>query len=144
MNTNLELIKEWIEALRSGEYTQGKKALRNIKNEFCCLGVLCDITKEKLNLEWELEVYELADELIEGEIYHIGKEKCEGLLPFKVSEYLGAKLNYKVMISARNSKILEYVNNDLRLNYTYLTDLNDVWELDFNQIADILEEEFLK
>jgi len=144
MNTNLELIKEWIEALRSGEYTQGKKALRNIKNEFCCLGVLCDITKEKLNLEWELEVYELADELIEEEVYHIGKEKCEGVLPFKVSDYLGAELDHRVVIKTDNSKIPEEVNSGLKWDYTYLTDLNDDYDLTFNEIADILEEEFLK
>lgn len=38
----------WIEALRSGEYSQGRRALhistgeRNTE-EFCCLGVLCDL-----------------------------------------------------------------------------------------------------
>lgn len=36
--------KLWVDALRSGEYEQGKNVLRNIeKNTFCCLGVLCDI-----------------------------------------------------------------------------------------------------
>jgi hypothetical protein len=35
---------EWCEALRSGRYKQGQKYLCNAANEFCCLGVLADIT----------------------------------------------------------------------------------------------------
>jgi hypothetical protein len=35
--------KLWVEALRSGEYKQGKKCLRTQDNKFCCLGVLCNL-----------------------------------------------------------------------------------------------------
>lgn len=38
-----DLLKRWVAALRSGDYEQGKSQLRNIKNEYCCLGVLCDV-----------------------------------------------------------------------------------------------------
>ena len=42
-----KLKEEWIKALRSGEYEQGKKRLRTLyrdgSEKFCCLGVLCDI-----------------------------------------------------------------------------------------------------
>jgi len=38
-----ELKAQWITALRSGKYKQGKRVLRNEKEEFCVLGVLCDI-----------------------------------------------------------------------------------------------------
>jgi len=40
---NAELKAKWIEALRSGRYKQGRGFLRNANDEFCCLGVLCDI-----------------------------------------------------------------------------------------------------
>lgn len=40
---NVELKNKWVVALRSGAYKQGKNVLRNNLNEFCCLGVLCDI-----------------------------------------------------------------------------------------------------
>lgn len=37
-------IKElWLEALRSGEYAQGKHELQTTNGKFCCLGVLCEI-----------------------------------------------------------------------------------------------------
>jgi hypothetical protein len=61
---NTEIIKEWVDALRSGEYDQGQGCLtqyqdfNNAKGEFgewerlakprfCCLGVLCDIAEKK-------------------------------------------------------------------------------------------------
>lgn len=34
--------KALVEALRSGKYTQARRALR-VGEEFCCLGVACDI-----------------------------------------------------------------------------------------------------
>lgn len=39
-----ELKKKWVDALRSGEYKQGRTYLRRRKdNTFCCLGVLCEV-----------------------------------------------------------------------------------------------------
>lgn len=37
-----ELAMKWIEALRSGNYKQGKQFL-NKNEKYCCLGVLCEI-----------------------------------------------------------------------------------------------------
>lgn len=46
MNTlDPELKTKWVEALRSGKYKQGKYWLRSSKDEFCCLGVLCDVAQ---------------------------------------------------------------------------------------------------
>lgn len=41
-----DVAKEWVKALRSGDYEQGKFALRTRDNKFCCLGVLCDLAHE--------------------------------------------------------------------------------------------------
>lgn len=43
---NADLKKRWIEALRSGKYTQGTTYL-NYQGKQCCLGVLCLIENEK-------------------------------------------------------------------------------------------------
>lgn len=40
---NGELKAKWLEALRSGKYKQGRGRLRDESNQFCCLGVLCDV-----------------------------------------------------------------------------------------------------
>jgi hypothetical protein len=37
------IAKEWVKALHSGNYKQGKGRLRSLDNTFCCLGVLCNI-----------------------------------------------------------------------------------------------------
>jgi hypothetical protein len=44
---NAEIAKQWVTALRSGEYTQGKRRLKlqyqNEPVQHCCLGVLCEL-----------------------------------------------------------------------------------------------------
>ena len=37
------IAMKWVKALRSGKYKQGRGNLRNTFNEFCCLGVLCNL-----------------------------------------------------------------------------------------------------
>lgn len=44
------LKQKWLEALRSGKYKQGRLALRTKADDFCCLGVLCDVSGVS---EWE-------------------------------------------------------------------------------------------
>lgn len=44
MKLTKQLLQKWVKALRSGKYKQGEGELRN-NNHFCCLGVLCDISK---------------------------------------------------------------------------------------------------
>ena len=40
------IAKQWVEALRSGKYKQGKLSLKD-GDGYCCLGVLCDISPYK-------------------------------------------------------------------------------------------------
>jgi len=137
---NKELIRQWVEALRSGKYTQGRKALRNIDNTYCCLGVLCDISKDTLGLKWEHD----SNDECESEVYTM--ERNGGVLPDSVWEYLGRDTDYKVKISTTNSKIPKSVIDSFvyPLSHIYLVTLNDQYKLSFEQIADIIEEEFLK
>lgn len=48
-----DVKQKWLEALRSGDYQQGKNVLRSSfgpANTYCCLGVLCDILPQA---EWK-------------------------------------------------------------------------------------------
>ena len=38
-----EVMKIWVDALRSGEYTQGVGCLKSTNGNYCCLGVLCEL-----------------------------------------------------------------------------------------------------
>lgn len=40
---NKEWAMKWVEALRSGKYTQGKGMLETLDGRNCCLGILCRI-----------------------------------------------------------------------------------------------------
>lgn len=44
----VEFKKKWVSALKSGKYKQGSGYLRNVNDEFCCLGVACDL----VGVEW--------------------------------------------------------------------------------------------
>lgn len=45
---NRQLLNKWIKALRSDEYKQGGGLLKNSRDEYCCLGVLLDITNNEI------------------------------------------------------------------------------------------------
>lgn len=45
MSVNVENVKKWVDALRSGKYEQGYGALRGRDGVgFCCLAVACDVS----------------------------------------------------------------------------------------------------
>lgn len=48
-----ETIINWIFALRSDCYTQGRRSLRTLNDEYCCLGVLADT----ISKEWKKSSY---------------------------------------------------------------------------------------
>ncbi len=37
---------KWVAKLRSGDYVQGVGKLRSPENQYCCLGVLCEVAVE--------------------------------------------------------------------------------------------------
>lgn len=57
---NLDIRKKWVEALRSGKYTQADGALCKIQGDkctHCCLGVLLDICDVKKSNDSCLDRY---------------------------------------------------------------------------------------
>ena len=52
---NPEIKAKWVAALRSGEYQQGRANLRNRAEEFCCLGVLCDLAAKEGLGSWDAD-----------------------------------------------------------------------------------------
>jgi len=104
---NSELKAKWVEALRSGDYAQGLRALRK-GNSFCCLGVLCDVMgaewdkgEDDLNatLNGEKQDYYLAPEALaavgmtdkEQEVLY-GMNDNEGKTFPEIADYIEANL----------------------------------------------------
>lgn len=88
---NQEIKTKWLEALRSGRYTQTKGVLRNSEG-YCCIGVLCDIVDPDKWLGADEETTRAW-----------GDELTYGNLPLKIQEELGV-LEHCDLLPSLNDK----------------------------------------
>lgn len=116
---NEEIKNEWVTALRSGKYKQGKGCLRKSVNEFCTLGVLCDLYAQSNNKTWCL----LENPYLYGGNYCIlGSIRT---LPDEIKKWAGMK----------TISIKEYEGNyDMTL-----VEFNDKLDFTFEDMADLIE-----
>lgn len=136
-----ELWTDWIVALRSGKYVQGRRKLRAMfitpaepKERMCCLGVACDLAQD-LSKDWKWE-----DPLPS---YHNGKlEKVwcfkagtisEGGLPSEMEKMYGFVREY----NTRDHFVETLDSRSLSIGMS-LTGINDSGAT-FEDIAMILE-----
>lgn len=108
----LEARKEWVAALRSGDYEQGRRYL-NKDGQLCCLGVACEIAPGVEKTESEFSPH------------HYRYDGDGSLLPHSVSRRLGLP----------ECPYLE----DPDFGVISLTQLNDDMSTTFEQIADLIE-----
>lgn len=89
MSMNPEIKAQWVAALRSGEYQQGKNYLTRVTPEgdkHCCLGVLCDLAvKAGLDLAVTMCAEGSPSSLITLKAY----DSCTGQLPGTVVRWAG-------------------------------------------------------
>lgn len=122
MRMNPEIKAKWVTALRSGEYQQGRVHLRDGDNNFCCLGVLCDIAvKEREPIFVQL----VSDDI--GRRYKYND--IGGSLPDEVSLWAG-------LVSDEDTLVHDPVVGGEPLSIQ-----NDAYRLTFDEIADLIEEE---
>jgi hypothetical protein len=112
---NPEIKAQWVAALRSGDYEQGDGILHYIPehggDEFCCLGVLCDIAVKS-----GVDIRVLDEE--EGDVRFgtVMYDETSELLPESVRKWAG--LRYE------NPEIA-IVNEYDTVSTSNLADLND-------------------
>ena len=122
---NRPVIREWVEALESGEYEQTTGQLTRIDNgqkSHCCLGVLCEIASKR-------EICQAS----EGNEF-ISYDGQIGVLPFSVGHWVGLA----------ESPVAEEVFDEDATGYKIVTyaHLNDNgW--DFHRIAAKLRKDYL-
>lgn len=121
LEMNPQVRAMWTAALRSGEYTQGVGGLRNNADEFCCLGVLCDLAVKN-----GAYVTVTADDEMNGFTY--GGEI--GFLPSLVREWAGLSERDPVLVPAEDNP--EH-DGDL-----HAAQLNDEGKT-FAEIADLID-----
>lgn len=119
---NLEIKKQWVAALRSGEYEQGFGVLREAENKYCCLGVLTDLfckSEEGIRSKVKMEDYE-----------HWAR------LPHSIQNW--AQID-------NSDPIVVYSYPNTTNKNPWLSSLNDGLggfpKLSFNEIADIIEKQ---
>jgi|ERR1043166_3191656 hypothetical protein len=126
---NKRVKTRWLKALRSGQYKQGIGRLKTLNDpdEFCCLGVLCDIalhsTKEGKKFVYEEEATPTVVAYVDDSS---GTRKLFDLPP-AVAKWAGLdQVDPQVTLSNGDSQHLSWVNDK---GFT------------FEHIADMIEEQ---
>lgn len=121
-------MKLWIKTLRSGEYQQGKQELRTPENEYCCLGVACDLYAKEFGKRWGKNK--------KGERTFMGNNAW---LPMPVAEWLGLDLT---QVEPENDAAPDGPKGVRpRVGGLYLDDLNDGGK-SFDTIAGVIERSY--
>lgn len=116
---NKEAVKEWVDALRSGNYSQAKERLKNDQS-FCCLGVACDLFKDRVGGQWN------------GNVFVANGVPNSFVLPREIADLLGL-----------DDLRPEVICGDFGLEFEEVTSLNDSGK-SFSEIADLLESTYLR
>jgi hypothetical protein len=151
-----EIKQQWVDALRSGEYSQGRYWLRHGNREnsnHCCLGVLCDLYDGQL---WKQAVddftprYNSDDEDSsepEDSCFEFDGDASE-LLPKKVAKWAGFTLDESeycdgairfVGIDDKSRRLVDHLT--LIGKSPTLAEVNDQG-FSFEEIAEIIEKQF--
>jgi hypothetical protein len=127
----LEILREWVAALRSGEYTQGKSFLHTElfgegSDQFCCVGVLCKIASDRGN--------PLVARVAPGNgLIGYG----EGRNSFDMQE--------SVIPIGFSREIRDLMGEDApEIDWTTLYEMNDEEGATFPDLADVIEREYIR
>lgn len=125
----IEHTQEWLMHLRSNLFAQAKGRLKTFLNEFCCLGLGCEISRLG---KWVAPKHisgALASAQPQYEIFG-SFAFYDGMWPSEVAEYFG--------INNVLTNFLPESHHFVTKGNTTLADLND-GGLTFSQIADVIE-----
>lgn len=92
-------LTEWIEALRSGKYKQGKYHLRNRDSYFCCLGVACDLNDPSA---WREDYDELDGK--KSYSYHSNHRNLSTDLDENLRDYYGIDYGFEGQLISANDR----------------------------------------
>jgi hypothetical protein len=87
--TRLELIKNWIAELRSGNRKQYKNQLKKDES-YCCLGVLCDLYD---NSKWNYNLYSIN-----------GKDNDLNYPPPEITDFIGTNKDFIRILGRYNDE----------------------------------------
>jgi hypothetical protein len=120
---NQEVKARWVAALRSGEYKQTKEYLQS-EDGFCCLGVLCEIA-------------------VQDGVVSAVDDTTPAVGGYKNVKRYGPEISFLPMAVQQWAELGSHAPRvNIRPGYNHsLVDLNDDLGWDFQQIANIIEEQ---
>jgi uncharacterized protein (UPF0128 family) len=121
-----DIKTKWVAALRSGEYEQTEGVLRN-GNGYCCLGVLCDLYSKETGMKW----------WDGGSKYAMHGN--DTMLPHEVRVWAHLADEFGAYVEVETDE--GGATHPPYLANPSLTELNDRWNYDFKQIADVIEQQ---
>lgn len=123
-----EVKAKWTEALRSGTYTQGVGQLRDQANNYCCLGVLCEVAVQ----EGVIPPAKVMDGWTD---YGFGDptatDQRTGVLPLSVQKWAFEDFTPPPLANANYE--------DPILGDHHASNWNDDYDASFDMIADLVE-----
>jgi hypothetical protein len=122
-----DIKTKWVAALLSNKYEQTEGVLRNSYG-FCCLGVLCDLYSQETGEEWWGMGYG-------GFAMH----GADSVLPEQVRVWAGLPHEHGGYVAV--SKSYDEGEETTVYSAPSLTELNDQWNYDFKQIAEVIEQQ---
>lgn len=125
---------KWLTALRSGKYKQGHLALRNDRNEYCCLGVLCDVLKDEIGGYWVPDGNRYT--FVTGDDDY---NRNNAGLPQLIADLTG--MEYLGQFNASTKRAIN-ASWTVPGSHHSLSDLNDSSGMTFAEIADVIEKYF--
>jgi hypothetical protein len=84
--------RKWFETLRSGEYKQGRAALRREDDSFCCIGVVADMIDPSLWVKAH-RVWEWVYPHLESEFYNDANIPNSVARRYGLISWVGVTLN---------------------------------------------------
>ena len=115
-NMDPDIRRRWVEAARSGEYTQAYDCLHAGDGKCCILGILVDIYLQEKGMSWD-------------DVYEEYEDEWEESLPEGVREWAGlTSLDSDPLVFDKEKGIARPISC-----------LNDVDHLPLNKIADFIE-----
>ena len=123
-----DIKTKWVADLRSGKFPQTTTVLRN-GNGYCCLGVLCDLYSRETGVEWA----------VPNDYDTCTMHGADSVLPEEVRIWAGLAHEHGGYVAVSK----DYDEGEITTvdHSATLTELNDSWEYDFRQIADVIEEQ---
>lgn len=115
---NKEIKQKWVEALRSGKYTQGRNRLASSNGSYCPLGVLCELAVEAdVAHKRQAESGYVYFVRFDNSVYFAGSEEAVYSLPDRVVDWAGLSSNNPWIDTPTHRGAIAHLNDNAGFSF---------------------------